>query len=104
MLVEFAKLLNLERKKADAQVTELEIGIQADELKAARARLASMEDLLGKILLNLASERKLGLGHMIFVGETLNTIGMTVEASQLFQRSSSGRKPTTSSPSAARRP
>jgi hypothetical protein len=86
VLVEFAKLLNLERKKADAQVTELEIGIKAEELKAARARLASMQDLLGKILLNLAQRKELGLGHMIFVGETLNTIGMTVEASQLFQK------------------
>jgi tetratricopeptide (TPR) repeat protein len=86
VLVEFAKLLNLERKKADARVTELEIGIQAEELKAARAGLASMQDLLGKILLNLAQRKELGLGHMIFVGETLNTIGMTVEASQLFQK------------------
>ncbi len=85
VLVDFAKLLNLERKKADARVTELEIGIQADELKAARARLASMQDLLGKILLNLAQRKELGLGHMIYVGETLNTIGMTAEASQLFQ-------------------
>jgi hypothetical protein len=86
VLVEFAKLLNLERKKADAQVTELEIGIQAEELKAARARLASMQDLLGKILLNLSQRKELGLGHLIFVGETLNTIGKTVEASQLFQK------------------
>ena len=86
VLVEFAKLLNLERKKADAQVTELEVGIQAEELKAARTRLASMQDLLGKILLNLSQRKELGLGHMIFVGETLNTIGKTVEASQLFQQ------------------
>jgi len=85
VLVEFAKLLNLERKKAEAQVTELEVGIQKEELKAAQARLASMEDLLGKILLNLSQRTELGLGHMIFVGETLNTIGKTVEASQLFQ-------------------
>ncbi len=58
VLVEFAKLLNLERKKADARVTELEIGIQAEELKAARARLASMQELLGKILLNLCAAKR----------------------------------------------
>ena len=86
VLVEFAKLLNLERKKADARVTELEVGINADELKAAQARLASLQDVLGTILLNLSKRQQLGLGHMIFIGETLNTIGKTAEASLLFQQ------------------
>ena len=86
VLVEFAKLLNLERKKAEAEVTELEVGIHADQLKAAQTRLASMQELLAKILLNLAERKELGLGHMIFVGETLNTIGKTAEATQLFEK------------------
>jgi len=86
VLVEFAKLLNLERKKADARVTELENTANAEELKAAKARLASTRALLGKTLVKLSQRQSLGLGHMMFIGETLNTIGMTAEASQQFHK------------------
>ena len=45
-----------------------------------------MQDLLGKTLVKLAQRKELGLGHMMFIGETLNAIGMTAEASQQFQK------------------
>ena len=50
-------------------------------------RLASVQELLGKMLLKLAGAAgAVAAGHMIFVGETLNAVGMTAEASQLFQK------------------
>ena len=42
--------------------------------------------MLGKILVKLATRKELGLGSMMFIGETLNAIGMTAEASEQFQR------------------
>ena len=82
VLVEFAKLLNLERKKAEARVTELANSANADEVDAAGKRLASVQELLGKTLVKLSERKELGLGHMMFIGETLNAIGMTAEASR----------------------
>jgi hypothetical protein len=86
VLVEFAKLLNLERKKADAQVTELEGSVVIDKLDSAKKRLATVQGLLGKTLLKLAERKELGLGHMMFIGETLNSIGMTDQATEQFQK------------------
>ena len=86
VLIEFAKLLNVERKKADARVTELESAAKADELNAAKARSASVRELLGKTLVKLAQRQELGLGYMMFIGETLNTIAMTDEASRQLQK------------------
>jgi tetratricopeptide (TPR) repeat protein len=86
VLIEFAKLLNLERKKADARVTELDNSANADELAAAKKRLESVQNLLGKTLVKLSQRKELGLGHMMFIGETLNTVGMTDQASEQFQK------------------
>ena len=95
VLVEFAKLLNVERRKADARVTELEDTRQYEELNAAKARLTSVQDLLGKTLVKLSQRQELGLGQMMFIGETLNAIGMTDRGEpSSFRRSSNARKPT----------
>jgi tetratricopeptide (TPR) repeat protein len=85
VLVEFAKVLNLERKKADAHVTELE-NSAGGELTTAKARLASTQELLSKTLSRLSQRQELGLGQAMFIGETLNSLGKTTEASQQFQK------------------
>lgn len=86
VLVEFARLLDLERKKAAAIVTELESTTKAAETDAAKVRLASIQDLLGNILLKLAERQEVSLAGMVFIGDTLNTIGKTAEASQEYQK------------------
>ena len=86
VLVGFARLLDLERKKAEARVTELENAGNTDELAAAKTQLASVTALLGKTLVKLSEREELGLGHMVFLGRALNTVGMTAEASQQFQK------------------
>lgn len=85
-LLGFARLLNLERQKADAAVTELESTIKTDDLNAARTRLDSVQALLGKILVKLSQRQQLALAHMMFIGQTLNTIGMTAEATDQLQK------------------
>ena len=86
VLVEFARLLNLERKKAEARVTELENTGDVDAVAAAHTQLASVETLLGKTLVTLSERQELGLGHMMFIGQAMNTVGMTAEASRQFQK------------------
>ena len=86
VLEKFARLLNEERKKAGAQVTELEATTRDADLKKAKDRLASIETQLGKVLLKLAPRREVSLGGMVFLGETLGAVGQTTEASEQFQK------------------
>ena len=79
VLTQFARLLDFERKKAAAALTES----QSD---AAKKRLASLETLLGKFLGKLAKRRELSLATMVFIGDTLGAIGMTDEASREYQK------------------
>jgi len=86
VLARFTRLLDLERKKAVAAVTELEGTTRFTERDAARARLASVEKLLGRILVRLAQRQRLSLAEMVFVGDAMNAIGMTDEASRQYQK------------------
>jgi len=86
VLVEFAKLLDMERKKVVASVTELETTTKDAELNAAKARLESVQELLGKILVKLAERQEVSLAGMVFIGDTLGTIGKTAEASEEYQK------------------
>jgi tetratricopeptide (TPR) repeat protein len=85
-LVKFVRLVDEDRKKAEAAVIELENAANVVELEPAKARLASSQELLGKILLKLADRKELGLGHTIFIGQSLNALGMTDPAGQQFQK------------------
>ena len=64
MLIEFAKLLNLERKKADAPVTELESTTKVGDLNDARQEAAGVrsQELLGKMLVKLAQRQEIAPG------------------------------------------
>ena len=79
VLTQFARLLDFERKKAAAAVTEL----QSD---AAKKRLASLETLLGTFLAKLAKRQELSLAAMVFIGDALSAVGMTDEASREYQK------------------
>jgi hypothetical protein len=87
VLVQFARLLDFERKKATAAVTELQHDPgKTQECDAAKKRLASLETLLGKSLVKLATRKELSLAAMIFIGDTLSAVGMTDEASGEYQK------------------
>jgi tetratricopeptide (TPR) repeat protein len=86
VLTQFARLLDFERKKAAGAVTELESTTKKAECDAAKQRLASLETLLGNIVVKLSKRRELSLAAMVFIGDTLSVIGKTDEASRQYQK------------------
>jgi len=86
VLIQFAKLLDFERKKAAAAVTQLESAAKKAECDAAKKRLASLKTLLGRILVKLAKRQELLPAAMVFIGDTLGAVGMTDDASREYQK------------------
>jgi tetratricopeptide (TPR) repeat protein len=80
-LVRFAKLLDVECKKAEAGATEPQGAAQA-----ATARLASLRELLKTTLTRLSQRKQLSLGHMVFIGQAMNALAMTDEAGREFHK------------------
>ncbi len=72
-LVNFAKLLDKERKKAEAHMID---AVSNADIEAAKARLAAMNDLLGKILAKLASREKISAAGMVWIADTSATVGL----------------------------
>lgn len=86
VLVGFASLLNVERKKAVASVTELETTTKKAETEAAKRQLHSINALLGNMLVKLAERKQVSIWGMVFIADGLNTIGKTAEASRQYQK------------------
>lgn len=86
VLVGFAALLDNERKKAVAVVTELEATTKKAETEAAKRQLASVGKLLGDMLLKLSQRKEVSLWGMVFIADGLNKIGKTAEASSQYQK------------------
>ncbi len=85
-LTEFARLLDFERKKAQALVTELETTTKDAECAAAKKRLDSIVDLLGKVLVKLAKRKEVSPAGMVFIGDALGSVGRMAEASEEYQK------------------
>lgn len=85
-LVNFARLLDAERKKAEAQATELESTMNDAAWKKAKQRVASLQKLLGKTLVKLAGRKEVSLAGMVFVGDALAALDMTTEAGSQYQK------------------
>jgi hypothetical protein len=85
-LVEFARLLDLERKKALAAVTELETTTDAAAAESARRRHESLEKLLRETLVNLSERKELSPAAMVFIGDALIAVGGSDDARRQFQR------------------
>ena len=86
VLVGFASLLDNERKKAVAVVTELEATTKKAETEAAKRQLASVGKLLGDMLLKLSQRKEVSLWGMVFIADGLNKIGKTAEAGSQYQK------------------
>jgi hypothetical protein len=82
-LVQFAKLVEGERKKADAAVTQ---AVSASEIDAAKAHLAAMDTLLGKLLTKLAAREKISAAGMVWIAETSRTVGLDDPAEQQCEK------------------
>ena len=72
-LVNFAKLLENERRKADAALTKAASG---PETEAAKTRLAAMNNVLGKVLAKLASREEISAAGMVWIAETSSKVGL----------------------------
>ena len=85
-LVEFARLLDGERKKAAATVTELESTTKTAETDAAKERLGQIEELLTRILAKLSERQQVSVAGMVFIGDTLSAMDRNTEAGQQYQK------------------
>ncbi|MEN6450310.1 MAG: hypothetical protein ABFC96_07460, partial [Thermoguttaceae bacterium] len=56
------------------------------EYNQARDRLASIEKLLGALLTKLAARSQVPIEGMVVIGDGLNTVGMTAEATKQYQK------------------
>ena len=72
-LINFAKLLDNQRKKADADLTN---AVGPADQETARARLSAMNDLLGKILTKLANREKMSAASMVWMADTSSKVGL----------------------------
>ncbi len=86
VLIRFAGMLDLERKKCLAAVTELEATTKDAETKAAKQQLAKVKRLLGDILRKLARRKDVSLWGMVFIADGLNSLEMTDGATRQYQK------------------
>jgi tetratricopeptide (TPR) repeat protein len=83
-LVEFAKLVNEERKKAEAAVSAAPAGDQ-NAIDACKARLKVIQDMLGNLAKKLAQRKQMTPYGVVFVADTCGMLEMDAEAKQLYQ-------------------
>ena len=86
VLIRFAGMLDLERKKCVAAVTELETTTKDAETKAAKQQLAKVQRLLGDILGKLSQRKDVSLWGMVFIADGLNSLDMTDDATRQYQK------------------
>lgn len=82
-LLNFAKRIDAERKKAD-EAAENAKG--ATEVEAAKAKRDSYEKLLGDLLTNLSGREQLSPGGMFWIAKTMAAIKMTDQAEKQAQK------------------
>lgn len=79
-LMDFARQLNDEYKKAEAERISATEATQKD---AANAKLQAVKEPLGKVLAKLGERQVSGKGLM-FVADTLSAVGLTTEATKVY--------------------
>ena len=71
-LVDFAKLLDKERKKAEPALTD---AVSAADTEAAKTRLAAMNNSR-QVLAKLASREKISAAGMVWIADTSSKVGL----------------------------
>ncbi len=85
VLVEFAKSLDVERKKADAELTRAASAGDAAAIDAAKAKLASAQKMMGSLLKKLALRKQHTLGGLMAIADLCNASDLSAEASQQYR-------------------
>ncbi len=86
ILVEFARVLDEERKKAAADVTRATAAADVKAAEAANAKLKSTQSLIGSMLKKLASRKDHSETGLIVLGDLCVNVGMAAEATEIYQR------------------
>ena len=86
VLVEFARVLDEERKKADAEVTRATAASDAKATEKAKASLKSTQTVIGNLLKKLAARKELSLIGLVNVGDLCANVGLAAEAKQVYER------------------
>ena len=86
VLIEFARLLGGERRKADAQLGRVGASANLAEVENAKKRLGTIQDMLVATLTRLAGRQQLSVAGMAFIAEALEALGMTAEAGREYRK------------------
>jgi hypothetical protein len=86
VLVDFARVLDEERKKADAEVTRATAAGDAKATEKANANLKSTQAVIGNLLKKLAARKELSLAGLINIADLSANAGLAGEAKQVYER------------------
>jgi tetratricopeptide (TPR) repeat protein len=86
VLVDFARVLDEQRKTDEADVTRANASGDAKAAEAANAKLKSTQTLIGNLLKKLASRKEHSVLGLINLGDLCVNVGLAAEATQLYQR------------------
>jgi len=86
VLVDFARVMDEERKKAEAEVTRATASGDAKAIQAATARLKSTQSLIGNLLKKLAARKEHSVFGLVTIGDLCVAVGLSAEARQLYER------------------
>jgi tetratricopeptide (TPR) repeat protein len=84
-LVEFAQMVELEVKKADAELTKLVAAKKQEEAEKAKTQLESLKAMLGNLLTKLGERKELGIGGIMYVADTCLFLGLDKEAERQYK-------------------
>jgi tetratricopeptide (TPR) repeat protein len=86
VLVEFAKLLANEVKRAETAVSEAASGADSDTIQVAQTNVAGTRDVFVRLLDQLAQRQQHSLANMIFIADSYARVGAADKARQHYQR------------------
>jgi len=86
VLVEFARVLDEERKKAQAELTRATAANDAKAVQKANANLKSTQTVIGNLLKKLAARKELSLAALVNTADLCANVGLTAEAKQVYER------------------
>lgn len=86
VLVDFARVMDEQRKTAEADVTRSTASGDAKAIQAANAKLKSTQTLIGNLLKKLAARKEHSVYGLVTVGDLCGAVGLAAEARQLYER------------------
>jgi len=85
-LVEFAKLVQLEYKKAEALATDPPDPNDAEAVAKIQDKFKALQTMFGELLTKLAAREQHSLGGLVYLADTCASIGMTAEAKTQYEQ------------------